>query len=324
MVDGNQPRLVEVDDLLQRLDHLEDVLAVSRRQLGQDDILGRVGPGERGGAGPVAQAADAAEVRDEGEMAAVPGEQVRARARAPAGLRNGTTWLPAISSSAWSSESGHCTRSQSTRTVLPSPAWTRSGGIAVAPAGVPTTYCWVTLPDRSSTRAPIAELDERLVWSCGACPQVERQPVAPLRGVLEEHGRPVHRGVEEVRPAVAVEIRGHADGVARAGTLRSSRFPGSAAAASTNRCFGQSLSSSAGPRVPSLAMGIGDDDVEVAVVVDVDELAAGSAERAVLGRELGVALEFPSAPIAEERQFLAGEDQQVAVAGLERVARGRH
>ena len=55
----------------------------------------------------------------------------------------------------------------------------RKGGIAVAPAGVPTTYCWVTLPERSSTRAPIAELEDRLVWSWVRWPRRSRASQLP-------------------------------------------------------------------------------------------------------------------------------------------------
>ena len=69
-------------------------------------------------------------------------------------------------------------------------------------------------------------------------------------------------------------------------------------------------------------MGVGDEDVQVAVVVDVGELPPCSAEPAVLCRELGIALEVPAAAIVIQRQFLAAEDEQVAIACLEWIARG--
>ena len=222
MIDGDEPGLVEVNDLLERLDDLEDVIAVSRGQLGQDDVLGGVGPSERGGTRPVSQPSHAAEVRHERELPAVPGEEVRARGRAggrfPESRRPGCRPSPARPGAA--SRATGCGASPRCDD-WPSPAWTRSGGIAVAPAGVPTTYCWVTLPD--------AELDPGadgrarrpagLVLRALAL-KVKRQPVAPLGRVHEEHRRRVHRGMREVGLAVAVEIGGHADGVAGAAPAR--------------------------------------------------------------------------------------------------------
>ena len=62
VVDGDEPGLIEVDDLLQRLDDLEDVISIARGECRQDDILGRVWSSERGRARPVSKPSHAAEV----------------------------------------------------------------------------------------------------------------------------------------------------------------------------------------------------------------------------------------------------------------------
>jgi len=78
VIDGDEFRLIEVNHLLERLDDLENEVAVSRCQLRQENVLGRIGSRERRWTGPVPQASHAAEVRYEREILTVPGEEVRA------------------------------------------------------------------------------------------------------------------------------------------------------------------------------------------------------------------------------------------------------
>jgi len=152
--------------------------------------------------------------------------------------------------------------------------------------------------------------------------EIERQPVAPLGRVHEEHRRAAHRGMKEVGFSIAVEIGGHADGIA-------------VAAPSPQRVswidVGRVHESRVRPVVEQerwsaaavATVGIGDHDVEIAIVVDIHELSAGPPQCSVLGRELGVPLELPATPIVIQDQLLAGKDEKIAVACLERVARGR-
>ena len=148
----------------------------------------------------------------------------------------------------------------------------------MAPAGVPNTYCCVTLPDRNSTRAPIAEprRPAGLVLPALA-EEVEHQPVAPLGRVHEEDRRAAHCGMEQVGFSIAVEIGGHADGIAVAAPapqhvswidVRRIHEPRVRPVIEQERRSAAAVAT----------VCVGNHEVEIAIVVDIHELSAGPAQ----------------------------------------------
>ena len=162
----------------------------------------------------------------------------------------------------------------------------------------------------------------RLVVPRAHAHQIDLDPMAAGGHVLDEQGGLACRGQQDVALAAAVEIGRHATGVARE-TDGAQQVAGIGGAGIEEAVVRPVVQQQHRPTRTVFAMGVRNQNIEVAVVVEIGELPSGPAQRAELSVKLRLFLEAEAAAVEQQMHAVLGEDQQIAAAVLVRVARGR-